>query len=61
MNWGLMATAAWDYPSDALEYTTGAVREIARSSSGFPSSETKVGVTHQCPNGTILDALGFQP
>lgn len=28
MNWGLMANAAWDYPSDALGYTTGAAMEL---------------------------------
>jgi high affinity Mn2+ porin len=28
MNWALMANAAWDYPSDALGYTTGAAVEL---------------------------------
>ena len=28
MNWALMANAAWDYPSDALGYTTGAALEL---------------------------------
>lgn len=28
MNWALMANAAWDYPSDALGYTTGAAAEL---------------------------------
>lgn len=28
MNWALMANAAWDYPSDALGYTTGAAIEL---------------------------------
>lgn len=30
MNWALMANAAWDYPSDALGYTTGAAIELNR-------------------------------
>ena len=30
MNWGLMANVAWDYPSDALGYTTGAAVEVNR-------------------------------
>jgi len=30
MNWGLMANVAWDYPSDALGYTTGAAIELIR-------------------------------
>jgi high affinity Mn2+ porin len=28
MNWALMANAAWDYPSDALGYTTGMAIEL---------------------------------
>lgn len=28
MNWGLMANISWDYPSDALGYTTGAGVEL---------------------------------
>lgn len=28
MNWALMANAAWDYPSDALGYTTGLAIEL---------------------------------
>jgi high affinity Mn2+ porin len=30
MNWGLMANIAWDYPSDALGYTTGAGLELSQ-------------------------------
>lgn len=30
MNWALMANAAWDYPSDALGYTTGLAIELSR-------------------------------
>ncbi len=30
MNWALMANAAWDYPSDALGYTTGLAIELNR-------------------------------
>ncbi len=31
MNWALMANVAWDYPSDALGYTTGAAIELNQS------------------------------
>lgn len=30
MNWALMANVAWDYPSDALGYTTGTAVELNR-------------------------------
>jgi high affinity Mn2+ porin len=32
MNWAFMANVAWDYPSDALGYTTGAAVELNRPS-----------------------------
>jgi high affinity Mn2+ porin len=31
MNWALMANAAWDYPADALGFTTGVAIELNRS------------------------------
>jgi len=52
MNWGLMANEAWDYPADALGYTTGLAIELNQ-----PHWTARYGF-FQVPrssNGTALD------
>lgn len=75
LNWGLMANEAWDYPADALGYTTGLAVEfnqpswtlryglfqLPKVSNGLTAEDRwlKWPIDHSAADGPVLDAWGM--